>query len=51
MTKIQRKQLEEERRNQLNRIEEPGKLKTQTIKELIAPSANSKWHLPNDIKL
>ena len=38
MTKIQRKQLEEERRNQLNRIEEPGKLKTQTIKELIAPS-------------
>ena len=38
MKKAKKQQLEEERKRQLNRIEEPGSLRTQTIKELIAPS-------------
>lgn len=38
MTKAKKQQLEEERKRQLTRIEEPGKLRAQTIKELIAPS-------------
>lgn len=38
MTKAKKQQLEEERKKQLTRIEEPGRLKPQTIKELIAPS-------------
>lgn len=38
MTKTKKQQLEEERKSQLNRIEEPGRLSSQTIKELIAPS-------------
>lgn len=38
MTKAKKQQLEEERKRQLTRIEEPGRLKPQTIKELIAPS-------------
>ena len=38
MKKAKKQQLEEERKRQLNRIEEPGRLSSQTIKELIAPS-------------
>ena len=38
MTKAKKQQLEEERKSQLNKIEEPGRLSSQTIKELIAPS-------------
>lgn len=38
MSKAKKKQLAEERERQLNRQEEPGFLKSKTIKELIAPS-------------
>ena len=38
MKKSRKNQLEEERNRQLNRKEEPGRLRSQTIKELIAPS-------------
>ena len=38
MKKSKKQQLEEERKNQLNRQVEPGRLKSKTIKELIAPS-------------
>lgn len=38
MKKSKKQQLEEERKNQLNRQIEPGTLKSKTIKELIAPS-------------
>lgn len=38
MRKSKKQQLEEEKRNQLNRTEEVGVLKSKTIKELIAPA-------------
>ena len=38
MKKSKKQQLEEERRKQLDRQQEPGSLKSKTIKELIAPS-------------
>lgn len=38
MKKSRKNQIEEEKRRQNNKIAEPGTLKTQTIKELIAPS-------------
>lgn len=38
MKKSKKNQLEEERERQLNKQEEPGLLKSKTIKELIAPS-------------
>ena len=36
--KKSKKQLEEEKREQQNKVQEPGALKRKTIKELIAPS-------------
>ena len=38
MRKSKKQQLEQEKRQQMNRQEEPGFLKKKTIKELIAPS-------------